>query len=417
MSKKNSKFFEKKKDWSEIKDSLLRCYIRPYFQKVLRSGKPILYVDCFAGKGKFEDGKPGSPIIALDARKDSLNITRASNAQIETYFIDLNYASDLEINLASYEESYWKPYIVSGKFEDKIIEILQHRHDVNVFLYIDPYGIQALNMELFNKINSYVFKSFEMLINFNSFGFIREACRALKVDYTKDAALADLDDLVEYSPAKVDSSKKSIDLLNRIADGTYWQKIIQDISNGLIDGYQAEEQLSVSYKQRLRKRYTYVLDMPIQIKRTNHPKYRMVHVCNHEQGCLLMAQNMLKRTDELVVNIQQHGQITLFDWMTNVNTTASGEMITQDAVKEKLLSHLRSYNRDIRLNILIADFYTCYGLYGYQSMITDALQELEQEGYITIIRNPSVSAKTGKPLTYMTEEKDRTVTIRRVKNA
>lgn len=256
-----------------------------------------------------------------------------------------------------------------------------------------------------------------MLINFNSFGFIREACRALKVDYTKDAALTDLDDLVEYSPAKMDSSKKSIDLLNRIADGTYWQDIIQNFNNGLIDGYQAEEQLSISYKQRLRKRYTYVLDMPIQIKKTNHPKYRMIHVCNHEQGCLLMAQNMLKRTDELVVNIQQSGQITLFDWMSNVNTTASGEMITQDAVKEKLRDHLQSYNGDIRLNILIADFYTCYGLYGYQSMINDALQELEQERYITIIRNPSVSAKTGRSLTYMTEEKDKTITIRRLRNA
>ena len=130
-----------------------------------------------------------------------------------------------------------------------------------------------------------------------------------------------------------------------------------------------------------------------------------------------MAQNMLKRTDELVVNIQQRGQITLFDWMSNVNTTASGEMITQDAVKEKLHVHLQSYNRDVRLNILIADFYTCYGLYGYQSMIIDALQELEQEGCITIIRNPSVSVKTGKPLTYMTEEKDKTITIRRMRNA
>lgn len=73
---------------------------------------------------------------------------------------------------------------------------------------------------------------------------------------------------------------------------------------GKFDGYQAEELLSAGYKKQLRKRYSYVLDMPIQIKKTNHPKYRMIHVCNHEEGCLLMAQNMLNRTDELVLNIQ-----------------------------------------------------------------------------------------------------------------
>lgn len=253
MSKDNKAFFDEKRDWSEIKDSLLGAYIKPYFQKLLRSGKPIVYVDCFAGKGKFGDGKPGSPLIALEARRDSLEVTKAQNASIETYFIDLNYASDLKVNLAPYEEAFWSPQIISGKYEDKIVEILKNRRDVNVFLYIDPYGIQALDAELFNKFDSYTFKSFEMLINFNSFGFIREGCRALKVDYSRDEALMDLDDLVEYSPAQIDSSQKSINLLNRIADGTYWQDIINNFKNELLDGYQAEEQLSVLYKQRLKK--------------------------------------------------------------------------------------------------------------------------------------------------------------------
>lgn len=150
MSRDNKAFFDEKKDWSEIKDSLLGAYIKPYFQKLLRSGRPIVYVDCFAGKGKFGDGKPGSPLIALEARRDSLEVTKAQNASIETYFIDLNYASDLKVNLAPYEEAFWSPQIISGKYEDKIVEILKNQRDVNVFLYIDPYGIQALDAELFN---------------------------------------------------------------------------------------------------------------------------------------------------------------------------------------------------------------------------------------------------------------------------
>ena len=417
MSKNNKDFFKKKKAWSEIKDVLLGWYIKPYFQKLLSSGKPILYVDCFAGKGRFEDGKPGSPIIALEARKECLENTKSTNARIDAYFIDLNYYEDLVVNLATFKEVDWKPNIVSGRYEDQIVNILENRRNVNVFLYIDPYGIQALDTNLFNKFDACAFRSFEMLINFNSFGFIREGCRALKVDYTLDNALMDMDDLVEFSPMRLDSTQESIELLNRIADGNYWQDIIHDFQNGLIDGYKAEERFSEQYKQQLKKRYTYVLDMPIQIKKTNHPKYRMIHVCNHEEGCLLMADNMLKRKDELVVNIQQHGQMTIFDWMESVNTTTAGDTITQEAVKEKVKEHIQRYKRDVRLNKLTADFYTCYGLYGYKKMINDALIELEKDGDVLICRNPSFSVKYNKPLTYMTDEKDHTVSIRRLKDA
>lgn len=415
MSKDNKNFFKKKQDWSEVKDALLGCYIKPYFQKLLVTNKPILYVDCFAGKGKFDDGKPGSPLIALEARKESLLHTKALNRTIETYFVDLNYAKDLEKNLACYSEYGFKPNIVSGKYEEQIESILFNKKNCNVFLYIDPYGIKALDTKLFDKFATYAFASFEMLINFNSFGFIREACRTLKVDYSRDAALTDLTDLVEYEPTRLDSNQSSIELLNRIADGTYWQGIVKDIKYGIIDGYEAEERLSALYKQRLRERYRYVLDMPIKLKKTNHPKYRMIHICNHEEGCMLMAENMLKRKDELVMNIQQKGQISLFDFMNDVNITATGEQITEDVVKEKMKTHLLNYSYDIGITRLTADFYTEYGLIGYQSMLNEALQELEAEGYLEIIRCPAISAKTGKALTYMTENKNQQVTIRRIR--
>ena len=57
MSKDNSNFFKKKNEWSAIKDKLLSCYLTPYFQKVLLTGKPICYVDCFAGKANLKTGQ------------------------------------------------------------------------------------------------------------------------------------------------------------------------------------------------------------------------------------------------------------------------------------------------------------------------------------------------------------------------
>lgn len=40
MSKDNRDFFKEKKDLSEIKDTLLGAYLKPYFQKVLMTKRP-----------------------------------------------------------------------------------------------------------------------------------------------------------------------------------------------------------------------------------------------------------------------------------------------------------------------------------------------------------------------------------------
>jgi hypothetical protein len=53
MVKDNEAFFGKKRAWSEVKDDLLRCYLKPYVAKILHTGHPLLYIDCFAGKGKL----------------------------------------------------------------------------------------------------------------------------------------------------------------------------------------------------------------------------------------------------------------------------------------------------------------------------------------------------------------------------
>lgn len=123
----------------------------------------------------------------------------------------------MRTNLASYSNYYGIPNIVSGKYEEKIIDILKNKKGQNVFLYIDPYGIRALDTALFDKFQAMGFHSFEMLINFNSFGFFRDACRVMAVDYKNDSALQDIDDLVEYDPTSVVTLDKPVDTLSNIA--------------------------------------------------------------------------------------------------------------------------------------------------------------------------------------------------------
>lgn len=156
--------------------------------------------------------------------------------------------------------------------------------------------------------------------------------------------------------------------------------------------------------------------MPIQIKKTNHPKYRLIHVCNHEDGCLLMAQNMLKRTDELVLNIQREGQMSIFDFMSDVSTDSSGKQTTIYDVKKKMCSYLQNYKGEVHLNKLLAEFYGKYGLIGYINMVNDALKELETDGFIQICRKPQFTGKTRRPSRFMEEKGGRSVIIRRLQS-
>lgn len=418
MSKDNSNFFKVKNDWSLIKDKLLGCYLMPYFQKVLATGKPICYVDCFSGKGKFEDGNPGSPVIALKIRDTCLQKTKMSvdvTKAIATTFIDLNYAEDLQVNLAPYNNLYGTPNIISGRYEEKIAEVLKDKKGQNVFLYIDPYGIRALDTALFDKFQTMGFYSFEMLINFNSFGFFRDACRVMKVDYKNDSALQNLDDLIEFDPTSVIQDEKPDEILTRIAGGDYWKTIVTDYQSGLIDGYKAEQRLSTEYKQRLKTRFNYVLDMPIRLKAGSRPKYRMIHVSDHQDGCFLMAQNIQNRKEELYTNIQNGGQVSLFDMIPEMTHSVEGEWFWRDEVKGKIENSVSKITKDVHITSFIASFVNDYGLICEFSLIYELLNELEQEQMISIIREPAISEKTNKPLRYMTEDKEKKVLIRRLK--
>lgn len=414
MSKDNTKFFKEKNSWSLIKDKLLGYYLMPYFQKVLMTGRPIFYVDCFAGKGKFEDGNLGSPLIALQIREDCLKRTKRKDkvGAIKTCFIDLNYANELRANISSIHPTYDKPIVISGRYEEKIEQCLQDKQNNNVFLYIDPYGIKALDSTLFDRFQAYGFYTFEMLINFNSFGFFRDACRVMNVDYQNDDALSGLDDLVEYEPTVVSTSQQSEDLLTRIAGGDYWKHIVLDYKSKEINGYQAEKRLSIEYKQRLKQRYKYVLDMPIRLKEGQRPKYRMIHVCDHEDGCFLMAQNMQKQKEELFFSIQKSGQLSLFDMMPDYTSSVEGELLTKEEIKLKIKDSLAQIPQTINITKFLASFVNENGLICEFKMIYDILSEFTTDGMIDIVREPERTEK-GHPSTFWEEKKGQSVIIRR----
>lgn len=396
MSKRNDDFFVEKKIWSTVKDELLGCYLKPYFSKIFFTKKPVIYVDCFAGKGKFDDGTVGSPIIALEIISEALKKSKMISPKVESNFIDLNYADDLEKNLCQYKNVN----IISGKYEENIGNILKNKNYYNVFLYVDPYGIKALDCSQFDNFAK-SFNSIELLINMNSFGFIREACHVFGEIFDDPDIF---EDLVEYSPTKLDSSEKSMSDLNKIAGGDYWQNIIMDYKLKKINGYQAEERFSREYCRRLSNSFKYVLNMPLRLKKGQKPKYRMIHATNHHDGCVLMADNISKRW-EMWQDYQSSGQISLFD------QTVNNEYIDSIELKNMVENHFKKYVIEKQITVAIAEFFTENGVVCSSKDINNILSAFEKLGKISVRRQPSVTPG-GKKTKFLTESSKHKVFLR-----
>lgn len=418
MSQKNEDFFKEQKPWSKTKNDLLKNYLKPYFSKILHTKKKICYIDCFAGKGVFEDGSYGSPLLALDTIYDSINQAQINSIpDIECYFIELNHAEDLTKNLAKYKNFHSNVtiYIIDGAFETNILSILKKKQDYNIFLYIDPYGIKALDSNIFIEISTLRLNSIEFLINFNSFGFFREACRVFSIDVVEDKKVNINKELEEYDKSKNIQEEE----LNKIAFGNYWKNIIKNYNENK-NAYEAEIDIIKKYKQCISKYYKYIIHMPIKINSNYNTKYRLVHITNHQDGCVLMAENMQKRCNEHKKNVQNKGQLNIEDFLqmdddimvcsTNndeILYSIDDEEVTPKEIDDFIIAVLKKNN--LYLKELYAILYSNIGVVSKEK-VKNILIKLENNAIIQISRTPKYT-KSGKPTEFWEENRNNKILL------
>lgn len=414
MAKNNTDFFEEKKEWSRIKDSLLGCYLRPYFTKVLKTGRPIVYVDCFAGAGTFGDGEKGSPLLAMDIREQVLNAENQMSFfekrnAIQFKFVEKENHEKLYYATESYSERYSQPVVYSADYRDVLLEIAESARQNNLFLYLDPFGVNVLNYSLLKQVSLMPFKSCEMLLNFNSFGLFRFACTAFGLTVKQEG---NSDGDAEIRSLEIE--KPSAEKVSAIVGGDFWKTIIKNYKEKRIQSHQAEEELTRGYLTSLRKMFKYVLELPLRLGEGQHPKYRMIHACNHIDGFILMAENMQGRAKDLLRLRNHQDCATLFgdDW--TVSTPTDGTFVTTAKIREELTNCIQTNEDGMRLHDLIAQYTMRWGLVSSFKPIKDILLDMERDGVIRIERDPKFT-KAGKPSKFMSEEKKQIVQIFKVR--
>ena len=120
-----------------------------------------------------------------------------------------------------------------------------------------------------------------------------------------------------------------IEKLNRCLGTEEWIEIINRFDKGAIDFWQAEYEISRLFCKSAESAYRYVTNMPIKDVSQRQAmgglvKYRMIHMTNNADGCILMNDDMLKRND-----LNQTRQLGLFKVDVDGNAVEPSEIDRQ----------------------------------------------------------------------------------------
>lgn len=216
-------FFIELQDHSEVKLSILEKYTIPWMRKIIlnRYGpKKCLLIDGFAGKGKYDNDKKGSPLIMIEAAIDFYNQAINNEWNEPEIFIYLNELdkSNHEALISNIESIGFetmdnrmfisvdyksvKVVVENKTFEDFLTDILGQIKDgyslIPSFCFVDPFGFSTTPFRLFKKYLDN--ENSELLINFmyeHTNRFIKHPNEKVRKQISEHMGLVSLDDLSE----------------------------------------------------------------------------------------------------------------------------------------------------------------------------------------------------------------------------
>lgn len=141
------------------KHEILRRYLEAWFPILGSWQAPVVFLDGFAGPGRYSKGEPGSPVIAL---RTLLTHHAADRLLTQSKFVFLFCEADpkrcaaLRAEVNRLLEEHRPPaavqiQIVKGSFGDTAEQILatlreQRARLAPTFAFVDPFGISGISM-------------------------------------------------------------------------------------------------------------------------------------------------------------------------------------------------------------------------------------------------------------------------------
>lgn len=136
----NDQFFERKQAAAVLKHGILKRYSPVFVTKATygTASKRMVYFDGYAGPGCYEDGSPGSPLLAARTARD----VKAWNREMVCLFCeqDLDYAADLNANLRREAHDGFRFEVWSGDVAQWVDAAVREAGNDPMMTFLDPFG-------------------------------------------------------------------------------------------------------------------------------------------------------------------------------------------------------------------------------------------------------------------------------------
>lgn len=161
---------------TKAKHQMLNRYLGGWYPILSSFNGRIVFLDGFAGRGRYNDGSDGSPLIALRCLLDHSYFHRM-RGEFVFYFIEANQenAESLKREIDAFKASRapWpgsvKVNVVNAKFDVTASSMLEYLREQKsdmapTFAFVDPFGYSGLPMDLLADLLSY--PRSEVFVNF-----------------------------------------------------------------------------------------------------------------------------------------------------------------------------------------------------------------------------------------------------------
>lgn len=282
---------------SVFKHEILRQYTTPFLAKVA-SGSPggrVMVIDGFAGRGRFDDGAPGSAELFMGAA------SRLTNAKTSVRLFEKNRSDAVRLGevAAEYAAKGLDVTAAHGDITSLLEPTVNTAVGIPLFLLLDPCG-QNVPFDVLSKVLAQMRAAKRPAT---------EALLNLSADFTRRIGGA----------LKKGIGTAGITTMDRMMGGEWWQEIALYVHSKTPDGTWGRASDAVAYEYVNRLGAVANMDgvlVPVRRKPDNQPTYHLAFLTRSADGHWVMADALARARQAWLREIgpqKDDAQGSLFD--------------------------------------------------------------------------------------------------------
>lgn len=262
---------------SRLKHTLLKLYIPRFGAMTGAKAGRVIYLDGYAGEGRYESGEPGSAAIAMKVAADHLAMDKV---RWSCYFAEKQPESFARLNqvAADYRAEGVDARVFNGDVEGVLGDVLPAARGLPLFLFLDPCGMTVPFDRLATTLNQRrstrgLWQPTELLMNFSM-----DAVRRIGGHMS--------------SPH---GNPKTLERFDAVCGGPWWREHFPADGRRAPD---AAERVAAAYADRLGKATDMLVQsIPVSRKPGQEPIYHLVFGTRSPYGLWLFGDAAARARD------------------------------------------------------------------------------------------------------------------------